>query len=198
MPEPTPSRGQLRAELRARRRALTIEQQARAARALVASTAGLPGWRRARHIALYLAADGEIGTAPLAELARTQDKQLFLPVLQPDMRLRFVEWRRGDRLRRNRFGIPEPPADNRQRSARELDIIFMPLVGWDREGGRLGMGGGYYDRTLAAVAGGPLLVGLAHSCQETDTVVGEVWDIPLDFVATESGLHHCNGRRAPG
>jgi 5-formyltetrahydrofolate cyclo-ligase len=69
----------------------------------------------------------------------------------------------------------------------------MPLVGWDRQGGRLGMGGGFYDRALAGIKG-PLLVGLAHAVQEVPQVPIDDWDVPLDFVVTESALHQCRGK----
>ncbi|MCB1676108.1 MAG: 5-formyltetrahydrofolate cyclo-ligase [Halioglobus sp.] len=197
MPDPSSSRHQLRTALRARRRALSLEQQSGAARALLTSITRLPGWPEAQRLAVYMAADGEIGTGPLADLARSLHKQLLLPVLVSEKRLVFVEWHRDDTLCGNQFGIPEPPRANRHRAVSELDIIFMPLVGWDREGGRLGMGGGYYDRTLAGLAGEVLLVGLAHSFQEMNPMTRETWDIPLDFVATDTGLHRCSHRQIP-
>jgi 5-formyltetrahydrofolate cyclo-ligase len=70
----------------------------------------------------------------------------------------------------------------------------MPLVGWDRAGNRLGMGGGYYDRTLQSVSG-PLLVGIAYSVQEVDDIPRESWDVALDIVLTEAGIHVCSGGR---
>ena len=86
----------------------------------------------------------------------------------------------------------EPPPAAARRSANELDIIFLPLVGWDEFGNRLGMGGGFYDRTLAGVRQ-PLLVGLAHDCQRAERVPREAWDISMDFVATGSALVRCQG-----
>jgi 5-formyltetrahydrofolate cyclo-ligase len=72
----------------------------------------------------------------------------------------------------------------------ELDIIFLPLVGWDRSGGRLGMGGGFYDRTLAKLSG-PVLVGLSHAEQEVAEVPREEWDVPLQFVVTDTEMVRC-------
>ena len=91
----------------------------------------------------------------------------------------------------NRYGIPEPPADVPRSNPGELDIIFLPLVAWDRRGSRLGMGGGIYDRTLEGVRG-PLLVGLAHSLQELDHIPAEPWDIRLHFIASDKALHRCH------
>jgi 5-formyltetrahydrofolate cyclo-ligase len=141
-------------------------------------------------VALYLAADGEIDTAAVATLARDADKEIYLPVICEDESLGFARWVRGAELTPNRYNIPEPPSGAIHREPDALDIILLPLVGWDRSGGRLGMGGGFYDRTLANVHG-PVLVGCAHGVQEVDHLPLEAWDVRLDFVATESALHDC-------
>jgi 5-formyltetrahydrofolate cyclo-ligase len=190
MPDNDNIKARLRGELRDRRRSLAPDQQALAARSLTATVTRLPAWQGARTLALYLAADGEIDTLPLAGLARRERKSLYLPVIQPDDSLRFARWEQDSTLQPNRFDIPEPPAGTPLGSAAEMDIIFLPLVGWNRHGVRLGMGGGFYDRTLAGVSG-PLLVGLAHDEQETDVLPRDEWDIALDAVATGTALHIC-------
>jgi 5-formyltetrahydrofolate cyclo-ligase len=141
---------------------------------------------------LYLAADGEIGTAGLEKLARNQGKALYLPVIHEDDSLGFALWEPDSELFPNRYGIPEPPSTATVCKPANLDLIFLPLVGWDRPGGRLGMGGGFYDRSLEKVTG-PTLVGLAHSCQEIAQVPQEEWDVRLDYVATETALLQCRG-----
>ena len=75
------------------------------------------------HIALYLAADGELDTGPLTDFARSQDKQLYLPVIQPDNSLHFAQWNSGDSLTTNRLGIPEPGPDAMRCAARELEQL---------------------------------------------------------------------------
>ncbi len=192
MPDSTQIKLRLRSELRARRRALTHQAQAAAATAAAGRITCLPQWTHARRVAVYLAADGELDTGPLTDFARRQGKQLFLPVIQPDKTLRFALWRSEDSLTTNSLGIPEPGPEVRRSSARELDIIFLPLVGFDRQGSRLGMGGGFYDRSLEGI-NGPLLIGLAHSCQEAEHIPQEDWDIPLDYIATDDALHECRG-----
>jgi 5-formyltetrahydrofolate cyclo-ligase len=192
MPDHPPDKTRLRRQLRARRSALTAARQQSAARAVAAALAAFPPWQQARRIALYLPADGEIDTLPLALLARRDGKQLFLPVIGADNSLSFALWEEHARLGPNRFGIPEPPPGTPQGGPDGLDIICLPLVGWDRRGGRLGMGGGFYDRTLAGIEG-PLLIGLAHTCQELDRVPLEAWDVRLDWVATDAALHDCRG-----
>jgi 5-formyltetrahydrofolate cyclo-ligase len=184
------SKARLRSTLRQRRQALGADTQRLAAQALTDFVARIPDWPGAQRIALYLAADGEIDPGPLGALAHTQGKQLFLPVIKSDNSLSFAAWLTRDSLLVNRYGIPEPPAHARRCPVADLDIIFLPLVGWDAQGGRLGMGGGFYDRSLSGVTD-PLLVGLAHSSQQVDCIPREDWDISLDFIATEASLHCC-------
>jgi 5-formyltetrahydrofolate cyclo-ligase len=193
MPDRPPCKAKLRKELRRRRQDLSPSSQLAAAAATARHITGVPGWSGARRIALYLANDGEVATTPVAELCRTTGKQLFLPVIDEQNVLEFAEWIDGAELIANRFGIPEPPPHSLRCDASELNIILMPLVAWDRLGGRLGMGGGFYDRTLAGVKG-PLLVGLAHEVQEVPQVPRDDWDILLDFVVTESALYTCQGK----
>lgn len=192
MPD-TPSRkSALRSALRQRRNSLSSTQQADAAQALSQSVLGLSHWADAQRIALYLASDGEIGTSVLASIARSQGKHLFLPTLTSESGLAFARWETDMTLSVNRYNIPEPPVGAERCPAAELDMIFLPVVGWDSHGGRLGMGGGYYDRTLAGIVG-PVLVGLAHTNQEVEQIPRESWDVVLDYVATESKLIRCKG-----
>jgi 5-formyltetrahydrofolate cyclo-ligase len=192
MPETTSSKAQLRTQLRRRRHALGPEKQHLAGQSVARHISGLPGWPDATRIATYLAADDELDTTPISEMCRDLGKQLFLPVIQPDQSLLFAQWSPEHTLHRNRYDIPEPPADALRCPAQELDIILLPLVGWDEQGGRLGMGGGFYDRTMAGIHG-PRLVGLGHSCQQVDHVPREAWDISLDFIATDTALYDCQG-----
>jgi 5-formyltetrahydrofolate cyclo-ligase len=190
MPDTQSDKARLRAALRRRRKTLSPVQQETAARAVADHIEQLPAWASAHRIAIYLAADGEIDTSALAARGRAAGKQLYLPVIRSDNSLAFARWERGATLHPNRYGIPEPPASCTRCGTGALDIIFMPLVGWDRSGGRLGMGGGFYDRSLAG-SQGPVLVGLAHSCQEVDQLPLDPWDARLDYIATEAALHAC-------
>ncbi len=132
----------------------------------------------------------------MARLRRYR-KRSYLPVLRKigDNRLHFCEYRPGDALLHNRFRIREP--DPRHRGLTPpwgLDLILMPLVGFDADGGRLGMGGGFYDRTLAFLRQRrlwrrPRLIGIAHACQRVAQLPTRPWDIPLDGVVTEQGFH---------
>tara|TARA_R110001599_G_scaffold353459_1_gene592694 strand:- start:408143 stop:408721 length:579 start_codon:yes stop_codon:yes gene_type:complete len=186
----TLSKAQLRKQIRQQRQALNPQAQLWAASAVSSRLNQLPGWPEATRIALYLANDGEIETTSLETVCRNEGKLLFLPVIDESNELEFARWDSAITLQANRFGIPEPAADAERSSVSALDMVLLPLVAWDLHGGRLGMGGGYYDRALAGVDG-PLLVGLAHSLQQVARVPGDPWDISMDFVLTEAALHCC-------
>jgi len=183
---------QLRNELRVRRRALNPTQQTQASIFLLRQMMKLPQFMRARNVALYMANDGEIDPEPIARQLWKMEKHCFLPVLRPDKRkdLWFVEYTPDALLTKNRFGIPEPDFRSQHRmSAQLLDVVLMPLVGFDRTGARLGMGGGFYDATFAfkqkKPTGKPALIGLAHACQQVDSLTTDAWDIPLFAIATD-------------
>lgn len=182
----------LRSALRQRRQSLSSAAQKAAGQAVTQSVLDLPVWTGAQRIALYHARDGEIDTSALASNARSHNKQLFLPALNNDNSLFFARWNTDDTQSINRYNIPEPPVGADQCPVSELDIIFLPVVGWDLRGGRLGMGGGYYDKTLSD-AGHSVLVGLAHENQQIERVPRDSWDIALDYVATDTALYHCQG-----
>jgi len=191
------SRPALRRKLRHARRQLTPAQQRLAARHLYRQLAQHPRFRRARHIALYLPNDGEIDPRLLLQAAQRRGKATYLPVLNPWPRTRMVFQRiePGEQLRRNRFGILEPVIRTaRQRRVWALDLLLMPLVGFDGKGGRLGMGGGFYDRSLAYRAmrkksHKPTLLGLAHECQRVDRLPLESWDVALQATVTDQGWY---------
>ena len=187
------SKQQTRARLREQRRKLSPAQQRRAGTALARQLGRELFFLRARHLGLYLPNDGEIDPEPLMQRARSQDKVIYLPVLHPlrPGTLVFTPWENGDPLLKNRYGIPEPRF-NPGRSIRPwmLDLVCMPLVGFDRQGNRLGMGGGFYDRTFAdrSAHARPLLVGLAHHFQEVESLAPDRWDVPLHAVATDRNV----------
>jgi 5-formyltetrahydrofolate cyclo-ligase len=187
------TRVQLRRSLRAKRRALTPLQQRRAALELYRQLAQHPLFRRSRHIALYLPNDGEIDPCWLLRAAQRRGKATYLPVLNawPRTKMVFQRLLPNEPLRPNRFGIPEPRVQAaRQRNVWALDLVLLPLVGFDEHGGRLGMGGGFYDRSLAyrnrrSAWHKPVLLGLAHECQKVEKLAQASWDVPLTGTLTD-------------
>lgn len=187
--------------MRQRRRALSPLEQKKAARALKSQVLALPEFRRAKRIALYLPNDGEIDPSLLIEQARRMGKTCYLPVLKPlaEQQLWFVRYDRRTPMSRNRFGIPEPQlkgfADKQRNrcAAKNLDLVLLPLVAFDAAGGRMGMGGGFYDRSFAFTRqrqfAKPALVGLAHACQKVAALPIAHWDIPLQAIVSDRGVY---------
>lgn len=200
------SRHQLRQSLRHSRRSLTSAQQQCAAHGLAQQLLKLPKLSSWQHVGLYWPADGEIDPSLFARLLHRRGIKLYLPVIAPrkhDHRLRFLavpalaytnKHRHQLRLqkwpaKRNRFGLREPLGRKIIRPEK-LDAVLMPLVGFDVDGQRLGMGGGFYDRLLARLQRGvkrPQLIGLAHRSQQVVTLPTEQWDEPVDIIVTDAG-----------
>ena len=179
----------LRKQLRQARKNLSDDEQLHAAQSLRKSfdqffSPILDKQQPIKRVALYLSNDGEISPHLLCEYFWEQEIQTYLPVIQ-DKKLTFALYTADTTWQQNDFNINEPvttkhiPEDN-------LDIVFLPLVGFDKEGGRLGMGGGFYDRTFASkkVYKKPLLIGLAHDCQQVSSLPVENWDVPLQAIIT--------------
>ncbi|MBR2513563.1 MAG: 5-formyltetrahydrofolate cyclo-ligase [Halomonas sp.] len=185
----------LRRELKRKRQALSPYQQRQAATALCQRLKRLPEIRRARRISLYLPVNGEIDPTPLLPWLRQRNVEVYLPVLRPFSAnsLWFVVYRGTTPMVKNRFGIAEPcprfAANRRHRlPAWALDTLIVPLVGFDAEANRMGMGGGFYDRSLAFMqrkGPAPALIGVAHACQQVEALPVEPWDIPLNAVVSD-------------
>jgi 5-formyltetrahydrofolate cyclo-ligase len=192
----------LRKQLREKRLALSSQQQARAAAAVYDRLVRSTLFSKASHIAFYLPANGELDTRPILQHALASGKHCYLPVLSPlhPGKMYFVRVRAGQPLTSNRWGIPEPAlrASDIVRPL-ALDLVLMPLLGFDDEGNRLGMGKGFYDRAFAFRIGhggqgnlhrhSPLLLGLAHACQKVKRVPAQSWDVPVDGVITDAGSY---------
>lgn len=183
--------------MRKARRSLKPAQQRQHAKGLLSTLRQLTQFRRSKNIALYLASDGEISPEEVIRYCRKIGKQCYLPVLHPvrHNRLWFVAYNKDTVLINNIYGIKEPSLIKApRRPAWALNLVLLPLVAFDDEGGRLGMGGGYYDRTFAFKQswrkdGGTSLIGLAHDLQRADHLKTESWDIPLEGIATEKRFY---------
>lgn len=198
MPTSTPEHIQRRL-LRRQRAALTPQVQQQCADAMARHLRQQSVFRNAHHIALYLPVRGEADPRGIRRRALPR-QQFYLPVLSPfrhDKRLWFIRWNAQTRFRLNRFRIPEPlPRYRQQRAARWLDLVITPLVAFDRSGTRMGMGGGFYDRTFAFKrratlhTSRPPLIGIAYDFQAIDKLVRQPWDIPLNGLVSETQFFH--------
>lgn len=184
--------------MRSRREATSDTERAAAAASLDRRLGAFAPLEDAARIAGYVAVRGEPALDPLASRCHRRGQAWLLPVLDEDgSSLRFARWRPDGTMAANRFGIPEPVVSASDCvEPTELDAVLVPLLAFDRDGHRLGTGGGYYDRTFAFLAGRkrptrPLLIGIGWSFQETP-LEAEPWDIPVDWVATERELIRCH------
>ena len=188
---------EIRRRVRRLRRELSAHDQLAHAAALARNVAGTSLFRKARHIALYFPVQGEADPMPLLERAVTMGKRVYLPVLPPYSlhRLWFAPYREGMPMSLNRFGIPEPAVPKPALvGPMALDLVITPLVAFDAAGNRMGMGGGFYDRTFAyLIRRGrwkkPRLLGFAHDFQRVEGIERRPWDVPLDGVVTEARLY---------
>ncbi|QEZ92945.1 5-formyltetrahydrofolate cyclo-ligase [Proteus sp. CD3] len=187
-------RDEIRKAIRQKRRLLTLAEQQQAADKLCKQVLTHPKIEQAQTIALFLSFDGEIDTSPLISQLWALNKQVCLPVLHPFHRhhLLFLRYTPSTVLVKNRFNISEPPLNvNMVIPISNIDIIFTPLVAFDEQGQRLGMGGGFYDRTLENWQQKSFYpVGLAHTCQQVAHLPIANWDVPLPEIITPEKIWH--------
>ena len=181
--------------MRDRRRAMSSKQQDEAAQGVLKTIKEQKVLKSARRVAIYFANDGEINPLEMPKLFSNRRRKWYLPRLRKSGKriMDFALFTKETTMVANKFGISEPFSENCEHEPpSKMDIIFMPLVSFDRSGNRLGMGGGYYDSTLAeANRGGfsdTLLIGLAHHFQEKRRLRSRSWDIKLDMIITDREL----------
>lgn len=189
----------LRRRLRLARRDIPEFVRCAATVAVHAALRAAPELRRVRRLGAYVAQGGELDLGPYLAALSAEGCAVYLPRLAgTGNRMRFALHAPGMSLARNRFGILEPTRDASTIAPGFLQVVLLPLVGFDAAGTRLGSGAGFYDRCFAfrnerRAWHAPLLVGVGFACQEVDRIARQAWDVPLDAVVTEAGL-----RRFPG
>jgi 5-formyltetrahydrofolate cyclo-ligase len=187
------SRTSIRQTLRTKRKALTTTFQKEASELLKLRLVNHPRIQSAKKIALYLANDGELDPMPFINWCWQQGKQVYLPVLHPfcSGHLLFLLFEKNAFMVKNQYGINEPKLDvTKVCPLEQLDALCTPLVAFDCSGARLGMGGGFYDRTLVNWKKNQYYpIGIAHDCQQVDLVPVEYWDIPLPEIITPTQNH---------
>lgn len=191
MPSNTLSRREIRKSLRMRRDQLTAKQLMTAQRNLCRVSARYAPLRKAQRVLSYIPLGGEISPQSLEQdLAHAK---LYQPRITSFAKGIMRFYAADAPKTRNRYGIWEPAPLGKPMPANGFDVVLMPLVAFDRNGNRLGMGAGFYDRAMSARLDGkslqrPLLVGLAHHFQEVNSLDAQAWDVPLDVILTDREL----------
>lgn len=196
MPAPSTTQS-LRQQKRAQRRQLEPAQQTRHAERLAEQIIHHRSFTDSQRIAAYLANDGEIDPVHIIQQAWNLGKEVYLPILSAhENSLLFAPYTQHSVMQRNQFGIAEPTCPSAQwRKAEAMDLILLPLVAFDEQGNRMGMGSGFYDRSLANIRQhekSARLIGLAHEIQKTTRLEAQSWDIPLDAIVTEADFYSVN------
>jgi len=131
--------------------------------------------------------------APVIDRALSEGKKIYLPNLDQKT-LRFSPYDHARKMRINRFKLPEPDVtDDEMLDPGDLDLVLAPLVVFDADRNRIGMGGGFYDRSFAfrkdPASRSPVLIGVAHELQKVAQLHPEDWDVRLDMVVTDQAIY---------
>jgi len=180
----------LRQSIRIQRRSVSASDREKFAKKLLHQVQKIANFQNGQKIAIYLPNDGEINPKYIQNFLKNKGFSVYLPVLIGKS-LKFAKI--GKNFRKNRFGIDEP-ISTEILNANQMNIIFIPLVGFDEFKNRIGMGGGFYDRTLAFKKRqqnykNPKLYGLAFDCQEVAKLKTKPWDVSLDTVITPTTIY---------
>ena len=186
----TPSQQHLRAHYRKIRIELTRAERDQATRKITQTVINSSWFQRSDNIACYLSTPDEVGTWQIIERALRMKKRIFAPIVKKNNVMQFQELRAKSVLRRNDYDLFEP-RDGQLINANGLDVVITPLVAFDHLNNRIGMGGGYFDRTFAFLKHRhryfhPKLIGVAFACQETARIFPNPWDIRLFSVISEN------------
>jgi len=190
MSEPSAQSLQRRAALAARR-SLTPEERLHLSEIIARRFFASRWFASAKHIGLYLPADDEVDTRSIIAQCWRARRAVFVPVIGPRSTMHFRRIEPDSTLVTNCFGLLEPKDGVVVPSVR-LDVVITPTVAFDKHGQRIGMGGGYFDRSFAFLKhrrlyGKPKLVGVAFSCQEVNEIARNPWDVSLSAVITDTG-----------
>jgi len=206
MAQPTAEVREARRRLRVLRLALSPGERLAAERAIAGTLRRLRVFRPGKRVAVYLAMRGEVSLDKAFAEAWNARTQIYAPCVTSRRRreMVFVPLRRGAPIRPGCFGTFEPVAGADARMMPlHLDVVLMPLVGFDADGNRLGMGAGFYDRALRGRRRPglswrrPRLIGIGFACQQLPRIEPSRWDVPLDLIVTERGIIE-PGRHSPG
>ncbi len=186
------ARQELRQRLRYARKSLTAQALQQAAANLqpnvMAVLDSVQQTTPLNRVAGYLAFQGEIDVCPVMDALRVNGIETYVPMLNGET-LQFALWSPNTPRTTNRFGIVEPSTPKTEwLDASAMDAVLAPLVAFDERKHRMGMGGGFYDKTFAnrrRSSPPPWLIGVAHQLQQVPTVHSDWWDVPLDHIVTD-------------
>lgn len=188
-------RKSMRANINQQRRQLPAERIHAASVAVFDRVLQHPFLQQPRVIGSYMSFRGEIDTQRLNEALLKAHHTMCLPVIVPEQKgmMNFYTYKEQSELVANSFNILEPvPHEETYTSPEVIEVLLVPLVGFNLEGDRLGMGGGYYDRMLKKISCTTLCIGLAYDFQQIDNLVRHNWDMPLDEIITPTRHIICN------
>jgi 5-formyltetrahydrofolate cyclo-ligase len=195
-----PDEATIRKSMRQLRRALPLKERLAASARINQSVLDLEVIQAAKAIGGFLAFDGEADPLPLMTWANEMQRQVFVPMIVGTQKpLMFSPWHPDVPMKTNQFGIGEPDVDRDQWvEPRELDVVITPLVAFDADCHRLGVGGGFYDRSFAFLNSldpgrrHPKMIGFAFELQRVARIIQNSWDVPLDAVVTERQIYYRN------
>ena len=196
----------MRKSLRIKRRHLSVIKQHQHAKIITRRIIHSQLFKRSRTIALYLSADGEVDLSALINKLHADSKKCYLPVILSRQHsiIAFAPYEKHTHLKKNCFGILEPVFHKKQlKTAKQIDLVLAPLVGFDEQGNRMGMGGGFYDRALQHLRTNsltpqhtkrrplkPKVLGIAHELQKVAHLQSHNWDITLNAIVTEKRMSY--------
>jgi len=191
--KPKPNLKAIRKQIRQARQAIPKNYSAQASYKFSESIGGLESYQTASRIGAYVPFEGEADSLPLMDRAILEGKEVYVPIIvAKDTPLKFAAWSRDAKTRKNSFGIDEPDvAADELLDGTDLDFVITPLVAFDDRCNRIGVGGGFYDRTFAVLNGveskdrTTQLIGIAFEMQRIDAIDSQDWDVRLDGVVTE-------------
>lgn len=180
-------RNNARNEIRQKRKALHEDEVANCSELVRHVVLEHEFLKQNRCIASYHSFSGEIDTVEINKALRLAGHHMALPVIHPEEKglMDFYSYEKPEDLILNRFKIPEPVVSEENLvQPHHLEVVIVPLVGFNEKGERLGMGGGYYDRMLKKISCECLTLGLAYDFQLIPEIKSQPWDMPLDEVIT--------------
>lgn len=180
------NKDELRREMRARRRALSEAEQRSAAQDVCACVRTFAPYLQARSVMAYMACRGELDLAPVMEDALARGKTLLLPRCEENGRMTARQVTALTQLRPGAYGLMEPDEACEIFPPEEIGLIFVPGTAFDRVGGRIGQGGGYYDRFLCGTKA--LRAGVCHDFALLPGVPVQAHDVSMEYIITPDGI----------